>query len=326
MKRNTIGEHEISSIGLGCMGMSDFYGGADDAESTRVIHRALELGINFFDTADMYGPFKNEELLGRALVERRDKVVIATKFGIERLADGSWVGVNGKPDYVKAACEASLRRLKVDTIDLYYQHRVDPQVAIEDTVGAMAELVSEGKVRYLGLSEAGPSTIRRAHKIHPITALQTEYSLWSRDPEDELLGVCKELGIRFVAYSPLGRGFLSGTIRSVDDLGEDDRRRLMPRFKAENFQKNLEVVDKIRELAAARDCSAAQIALAWVLASDDNIVAIPGTTRLDRLEENTAAADVELTPEEMLAIDVAAPKGVASGGRYDSRGMNSVNR
>jgi aryl-alcohol dehydrogenase-like predicted oxidoreductase len=326
MKIRKLGAMNVAAVGLGCMGMSDFYGAAEDNDSERVIHRALELGVNFFDTADMYGPFRNEELLGRALSGRRDRAFIATKFGIERGADGSWLGVNGKPEYVKAACDASLKRLGVNTIDLYYQHRVDPQTAIEDTVGAMAELVKAGKVRYIGLSEAGPDTIRRAYAVHPITALQTEYSLWSRDPEDELLELCSDFGITFVAYSPLGRGFLSGKIRSLDDLDADDRRRYMPRFKAENFRQNLDLVDKIREIADQRGCSAAQLALAWVLTKDNNTVTIPGTTNIRRLEQNAAAADIVLTASEMEAIDAVAPVGAAAGTRYDSRGMNAVNR
>ena len=328
MKKRKLGNSslEVSAVGLGCMGMSEFYGSVLESESHRVIDRALELGIDFFDTSDIYGPFTNEKLVGRAFANRRDQAVIATKFGILRGEDGSFRGINGKPEYVRSACEASLRRLGVDTIDLYYQHRVDSKTPIEDTVGAMADLIKEGKVRYLGLSEAAPETIRRAHAVHPITALQTEYSLWSRDPEDELLALCAELGIAFVAYSPLGRGFLSGKIRSLDDLAADDYRRHSPRFQEENFQKNLALVDKVQQLAERRGCSAAQLALSWLLAQDENIVPIPGTTKVSRLEEDAAAVDIELTPEELAAIEELAPRGVAVGDRYDARGMRAVNK
>jgi len=327
MKTRTLGHSNlsISALGLGCMGMSEFYKGATEAESVATIHHALDQGLNFLDTADMYGPFKNEELVGRAIKGRRHQVVLATKFGNVRGEDGSFRGVNGRPDYVRACCEASLTRLGVEHIDLYYQHRVDRTVPIEETVGAMADLVKAGKVRHLGLSEAAPATLRRAHAVHPISALQTEYSLWSREPEDELLPTTRELGITFVAYSPLGRGFLTARFRKLDDIPEGDYRRNAPRFQGENFQKNLELVAKLEKLAAQKGVKASQLALAWVLAQGDDIVPIPGTTRRAHLEENLAALDLVLTPDELAQIEAIAPQGAAAGPRYPAATLAHVN-
>ena len=327
MERRRLGRNgpEVSAMGLGCMGMSEFYGSSDEQESIATIHHALDSGIDFLDTADMYGVGRNEELVGRAIKGRRDEVFLATKFGNVRGEDGSFKGVNGRPDYVRSACEASLERLNVETIDLYYQHRVDPEVPIEETVGAMAELVREGKVRFLGLSEAAPETVRRAQAVHPIAALQTEYSLWSRDPEDELLPTVRELGIAFVAYSPLGRGFLTGRFRKPEDFPDDDYRRFHPRFSGENFGRNIALVREIEAMAEEKGCTPAQLALAWVLAQGEDIVPIPGTRRRTYLDENIAALDVSLSEEDLRRIDLILPPGAAAGPRYHPAGMATIN-
>ena len=314
----------VSALGLGCMGMSEFYGTADETQSVATLHRALDLGVTLLDTADVYGPLTNERLVGRAIRDRRNEVVLATKFGQVRDRSGAWLGINGRPDYVKEACDASLKRLNVDTIDLYFQHRVDPDTPIEDTVGAMTELVKAGKVRHLGLSEAAPATLRRAHAVHPITALQTEYSLWSRGPEGELLSTCRELGVGFVAYSPLGRGFLTGRLRSIDDLSADDWRRRNPRFQGANFERNLDLVATVEALAYRKGCTPAQLALAWLLSRGDDVVPIPGSTRMERVEENAGAVTVSLTPDDLATLDTLAP--TVAGDRYAEGGMKTVNR
>jgi aryl-alcohol dehydrogenase-like predicted oxidoreductase len=318
MEKRKLGRQglEVGALGLGCMGMSEFYGEGDDAESIATIHRALELGIDLLDTAEMYGLGRNEELVGRAIRDRRERVIVATKFGVVRSESGAFLGMNGRPENVRKACDGSLRRLGIDHIDLYYQHRVDPEVPVEETFGALKELVAEGKVRYLGISEASARTIRRAHAVHPLTALQAEYSLWSREPEDEVLATLRELGIGLVAYSPLGRGFLTGAIRRFEDLAPDDYRRHAPRFMGENFAKNLELVEAIEEMARRKGCTPAQLALAWVLAQGDDVVPIPGTKHRDRLEENVRALEVKLSADELAEIDRIAPQGVAAGGRY----------
>jgi aryl-alcohol dehydrogenase-like predicted oxidoreductase len=327
MQYHKLGHSElmVSALGLGCMGMSEFYGLRDDRESIATIHYALDQGVSFLDTANTYGQGHNEELVGKAIKGRRHEVVLATKFGILRAPDGKFLGANGRPEYVRQACDASLKRLRVEVIDLYYQHRVDREVPIEDTVGAMSCLIEEGKVRYLGLSEAAPATIRRAHKTHPISALQTEYSLWSRDPEEEIIPTCRELGISFVAYSPLGRGFLTGQIKSPDDLAPDDWRRNAPRFQGENFRRNLDLMKHLQELAASKGCAAVQLALAWVLAQGEDIVPIPGTRRRAHLEENLRALEITLGAAELARINEAAPRGAAAGERYPEIVMKSVN-
>jgi aryl-alcohol dehydrogenase-like predicted oxidoreductase len=329
MKTRALGKQGLvaSELGLGCMGMSEFYTGRDYAESAATIHRAIDLGVTLFDTADMYGPYLNEELLGRAIQGRRDRVVIATKFGIVRDPNNSTArGYSGKPEYVRASCEGSLKRLKVDVIDLYYQHRVDANTPIEETVGAMAQLVKEGKVRYLGLSEAGAQTIRRAHKVHPISALQSEYSLWTRDSEAEILPLCRELGIGYVAYCPLGRGFLTGRFTKPEDFPADDYRARSPRFQGENFQRNLDLVARVKELAARKGCQPSQLVLAWALAQSENIVPIPGTKRRKYLEENVGATMVDLTPEELAEVSEALPVGMAAGSRYPEHMMGAIGR
>ena len=327
MQTRTLGSDglKVSAVGLGCMGMSEFYGASDEAESITTIRRALDLGITLLDTADMYGVGRNEELVGRAIRDHRSEVVLATKFGNVRGPSGEYRGINGRPEYVREACEASLKRLRIDCIDLYYQHRVDRDTPIEETVGAMAELVKAGKVRHIGLSEAAPDTIRRAHAVHPIAALQTEYSLWSRDPENEILGTCRELGIGFVPYSPLGRGFLTGAFKSPDDFDEGDYRRSSPRFQGENFKKNLQLVEKIRQLAKDKDCTPAQLVLAWALAQGDDIVPIPGTRHLCHLEQNVGAIDVHLSATELVDIDAVFPLDAAAGTRYAEAGMRALN-
>jgi aryl-alcohol dehydrogenase-like predicted oxidoreductase len=326
MKQRKIGHGTVSAVGLGCMGMSEFYGPSDRAGDIALIHHALDTGVNFLDTADMYGVGHNEELIGEAVRDRRDDVFLATKFGVMRGEDGSFDGVNGSPEYIRQQAEGSLRRLGVDHIDLYYQHRVDPSVPIEESVGAMSRLVEEGKVRFLGLSEAAPATLRRAHAIHPIAALQTEYSLWTREPEEELLALCAELGTAFVPYSPLGRGFLTGKYRTVDDLADDDFRRFNPRFQGENFEKNLALMSRVEVLAGDKGVTPAQLALAWVMAMGDHVIPIPGTRKTHRLDENAAAADVVLSDDDMRALDQAMPVGVAEGTRYPEQFMATLNR